>query len=76
MASKKQKQSQKQAHTGSSVASQSMTPETDAKQTSQAPSSLAALEVVPSDKETQFKRCFSVASQIDEDVLGKWINSP
>jgi hypothetical protein len=31
---------------------------------------------VPSDKKTQFERRFSVASQTDEDVLGKWINSP
>jgi hypothetical protein len=76
MANKKQKYSQKRARTGSSVVSRSTTPDIDAERTSQAPSSPAASEAVPSDKKSQFERRFFVASKTDEDVLGKRINSP
>lgn len=76
MASTKQKQSRKRARTGSSVASRSTTPDANAEQTSQAPSSPAASEIMLSDKKSQFERRFSVASKTDEDVLGERINSP
>jgi hypothetical protein len=76
MTSKNQKLSWKRARTGFSLASWSTTPDIDAEQTSQAPSSPTASEVLPLDRKTQFERCFSVASKTDEDVLSKRINSP